>query len=269
MRIRLLIVMLSVSLSGIAQELFVFTEPASNMAAKSIGIRLNNYIMPQAYAPKTSYRLIPEVMLGASKTIMVHGDVFLSNGNNSLSADGGSVYGKYRFFSNDDVQKHFRLAAFGRYSFNNSEIHQEDLNLYGNNSGYETGIIATQLLHKVALSSGLSYVKAADNGGNNKYPYSNSRSKAINYTLSVGKLMLPKEYKDYKQTNLNIMLEFLNQYNLGSGKYYIDVAPSIQLIFNSVARIDIGYRHELTGSLFRTNPNALFVRLEYNLFNVY
>jgi hypothetical protein len=28
-----------------AQELFVFTEPASNMAAKSVGLRLNNFLM--------------------------------------------------------------------------------------------------------------------------------------------------------------------------------------------------------------------------------
>ena len=61
--------------------------------------------------------------------------------------------------------------------------------------------------------------------------------------------MLPKEYKDYKQTNLNLMLEFLNQYNLGSGKYYIDIAPAAQLIINSVARVDVGYRHQLRSSL--------------------
>ncbi len=81
--------------------------------------------------------------------------------------------------------------------------------------------------------------------------------------------MLPKEYKDYKQTNLNLMVEFLNQYNPGSGKYYMDVAPAVQLIFNSVAKIDVGYRQQLTSSFYRTAPNGLFLRLEYNLFNVY
>ena len=81
--------------------------------------------------------------------------------------------------------------------------------------------------------------------------------------------MLPKDYTDYKQTNLNLMLEFLNQFNLGSGKYYMDIAPSMQLIFNSVARVDIGYRQQLNSSLYRTAPNGLFVRLEYNLFNAY
>jgi hypothetical protein len=261
--------MLLFCFSGMAQELYVYTEPASNMASGSIGLRLNNYIMPESYTSKTNYHMVPEIMIGVSRKIMVHGDVFLSNRNATLATEGGSIYAKYRFLSNDEVQKHFRMAAFGRYSFNNSDIHQEEINLYGHNSGFEAGIVATQLLHKVAISSGLSFLKALDNGRNNKFPYGKPDSKAINYTLSVGKLMLPKEYVDYKQTNLNLMLELLNQFNLGSGKYYMDVAPSVQFIFNSVARLDLGYRQQLSSSLYRTAPNGLFIRLEYNLFNAF
>ncbi|GEO08061.1 hypothetical protein SAE01_05570 [Segetibacter aerophilus] len=251
------------------QELYVFTEPASNMAAKSIGLRMNNFIMKQQARSSTNYNLVPEIMVGVSKKIMVHGDAFLSNRNGGLATEGGSIYMKYRFLSNDDIQKHFRMAVFGRYSFNNSHIDQEEINLYGRNTGFETGIVATQLLHKVALSSAVSFLKAADNGSHNKYPYGSNNSKAVNYTLSAGKLLLPKEYTDYKQTNVNLMLELLNQYNIGSGKYYMDVTPSVQLIFNSVARIDVGYRQQLSSTYLRTAPNGLFIRLEYNFFNVY
>ena len=251
-----------------SQELFTFTEPASNMAAKSIGLRLNNYLMPERYTPIVNYYLVPEVMIGISRKLMVHGDVFLSKPGKALSADGGSVYGKYRFYSADDVQRHFRLAAYGRYSFNKSDIQQEEINLYGYNSGFEAGVIATQLLYKLALSSSVSLVKATDNGAN-KFLYGDDNSKALNYTLSVGKLLLPKHYKDYRQMNVNGMLEFLNQYNLGSGKYYIDIAPSVQAIFNSVARIDVGYRQQLGSTFYGTATNGLFIRLEYNFFNVY
>ena len=208
-------------------------------------------------------------MLGVSRTIMIHGDVFFSNKSKDFRAEGGSIYGKYRFLSNDEVQRHFRMAAFARISVNNSVIDQEEINLYGFNSGVEGGIVATQLLHKVALSSSVSFVKATDNSKENKFIYGTAKSKAINYTLSIGKLMLPKEYKDYKQPNLNLMLEFLNQFNLGSGRYYCDVAPAAQLILNSIARIDVGYRHQLWGTLVRTSPNGVFVRLEYNFFNVW
>lgn len=258
-----------ISRSVTAQELYVYTEPASNMATKSIGLRLNNFLMGETKSSAINYHLIPEIMVGVSKKIMIHGDVFFSNRNKSFSAEGVSIYGKYRFLSNDDVQTHFRMAAFARTSFNNSDIHQEEINIYGHNSGWESGIVATQLLHKVAISSGVSFIKAMDNGNNNKFKYGESNSKAINYTLSIGKLMLPKEYKDYKQTNLNLMLEFLNQYNIGSRKYYIDVAPAVQLIFNSRSRIDVAYRKQISSTLFRTAPNGFFIRLEYNIFNAY
>jgi hypothetical protein len=62
------------------------------------------------------------------------------------------------------------MAAYSRYSFNNSEIHQQEIDLYGHNSGWQTGAVATQLLHKVALSANLSYLHAMDNGSDNKFP---------------------------------------------------------------------------------------------------
>lgn len=267
MRLLIIITTFLLSLSTTAQELFSQTEPASNRAVGSIGFRIDNSIMNDVNTTKPNYHLIPGIMLGISKTLMVSGDVFFSNRSDVFRAEGGSIYGKYRFFSNDAVQRHFRMAAFGRISYNNNDIHQEEINMYGHNTGLEFGIVATQLLRKVALSSSVSFLKATNNGGNNKFVYGRDKSKALNYTLSIGKLMLPKTYKDYKQTNLNLMLEALGQVNTGSGKYYLDIVPSVQLIFNSQARLDIGYRKELSTTLLRTAPNGLFVRLEYNLFN--
>jgi hypothetical protein len=257
------------SLSGSAQELFSVTEPASNRPSRSIGIRVDNFIMDEIKTSKINYHVIPEIMIGVSKKLMVNTSAFFSNRNEVLSAEGASIYAKYRFLSNDAMQKHFRMAAFGRLSYNNSDIHQEEINMYGHNTGFEFGVVATQLLRKVALSSGVSYLKAADNGNNNKFIYGLKESRAVNYTFSVGKLMLPKEYRDYRQTNINLMLEFLSQVNTGSGKYYMDIAPSVQMIINSQSRFDIGYRKELSSTLLRTAPNGFFIRLEYNFFNVF
>ena len=261
-------VILLISLSCKAQELFSATEPASNMAAGSIGFRLDNSIMNEVNSSKTNYHLIPEILIGVSNKLMIQGNVFFSNRNKTFAAEGGSLYAKYRFLSRDAVQKHFRMAAFGRVSYNNSDIHQEEINMYGHNSGYEGGIVATQLLKKVALSSSLTFLNATDNGNNNKFPYGSNNNSAINYTFSAGKLMFPREYKNYRQTNINLMVEFLSQVNTGSGKYYMDIAPSVQMIFNSQSRVDIGYRNELSSSLLRTAPNGFFIRLEHNLFNV-
>jgi hypothetical protein len=267
MRKLILLGMFFLSLSCHAQELFSMTEPASNMASGSVGFRVDNSIMDETNSSKINYHLIPEIRIGVSKKLMINANAFFSNRSKQFKGEGGSIYAKYRFFSNDAVQRHFRMAVFGTISFNNSDIHQEEINMYGHNTGFEAGMVATQLLHKVALSSSISLVKAMDNGNNNKYVYGTKNNKAINYSLSIGKLMLPKEYSNYHQTNINLMVETLSQVNTGSGKYYLDIAPAVQLIFNSESRIDIGYRKQVSSSLLRTAPNGFFIRLEHNLFN--
>lgn len=250
-----------------AQELFVLTEPASNMAAKSLGFRAMNSMMKEENGTGINYHLMPEIMWGINKHWMIHVQGFLSNRNNTLVGEGGSVYAKYRFLSNDDVHSHFRLATYARLSTNNSDIHQDEIETMGHNSGYELGLIATQLLHKIAISASISFEKAMDNGSNNKFPASQANS-AMNYTLSIGKLMLPKEYTSYKQTNVNLMVELLAQ-RLSSGKYFIDIAPALQFIIHSQARIDVAYKYELYNNMIRTAPNGFILKLEYTLFNIF
>ncbi len=250
------------------QELFLYTEPASNMAYNNLGIRLAASSMKVTNGTGYNTHLMPELMYGLSSKIMLHTTAFLSNRNSSLATEGGSLYLKYKFINKDDVQRHFRVAAYGRYSFNNADIHQEEINLYGHNTGYETGIVATQLLHKVAISSSISYSKALDNSNNNKFP-STQNSSAINYTLSVGKLMLPKKYTSYEQPNINLMCEFLGQTLTPNSKSFLDIAPSIQLILKSKIRIDVGYRQQLYSNMLRTAPNGLMLRFEYNFFNTF
>ena len=262
------IILLLLSIKSYSQELFVYTEPASNMATNNVGVRIMASAMYRKSNSDINFHLMPELMYGVSDKIMVHTAAFVSNRNSSLVGEGGSVYAKYKFLNNDEVQKHFRMATYGRYSFNNADIHQEEINLVGHNSGYEAGLVATQLLHKVAISSSVGYSQAQNNGGKYEFP-SNQPNTVSNYTLSFGKLMLPKKYKDYGQTNLNLMCEFLGQTLLQNGKSYFDIAPSVQLIIDSKMRIDVGYRHELYSSMQRSAPNGFLVRFEYNFFNVF
>src|ERR1700754_2796340 len=100
--------LLAISLAALgcpafSQELYVNTEPASNMATHSMGIRLEN----QGYFnPEYKNRTTLEVMYGASKNLMVHGSLYTSDYYfKSQHFEGGSVYAKYRFLSLDSVQK--------------------------------------------------------------------------------------------------------------------------------------------------------------------
>ncbi len=249
-----------------AQELYVFTEPASNIPANLLSARLMSSFYKEKFESGTNIHFMPEIRYGISSKLMVQAQAFISNRETGYVSEGGGIYAQYKFLNNDEVKKHFRMAAYGRLSYNNSDIHQEEIETVGHNSGFEGGIIATQLLHKVALSSSLSFEQALNN---NSYEFPDEwSSSAMNYTFSVGKLMLPKKYTGYDQTNFNLMLEFLGQRLNENGKSYLDIALSVQFIIKSRARIDLGYRHELYSEMLRTAPNGFVVRFEYNFYNV-
>jgi len=250
-----------------AQELFVFTEPASNMPAKSIGIRASNWLMYDKSSSTVNYQLIPEVMWGVNKNLMLHLDGFFTNQNGNFHAVGAGTYAKYRIYSADAVNRHFRMAAYGRLSLNNSAIFQQEIDLTRNNTGYAFGLIATQLLHKQAISAAISFNQAYNNGPENKFPPGQA-DQAINFSMSTGRLLLPKHYLNYKQTNLNLMVELMGQHLLGTNESFIDMAPAIQFIFNSQTRLDIGYKFQLYSNMQRVAPNGFMIRIEHLLFNV-
>ncbi|RFS24804.1 hypothetical protein DVR12_06310 [Chitinophaga silvatica] len=264
-----------------AQELYVNTEPASNMPANSLGIRLGNKIFNMEHSGETGIRLEPEVMWGVNKKLMLHLTGYASNMMQpSFRAEGGSVYAKYRFLSNDQPHAHFRMAAYVRGSLIDNPFYpvmeqgarrpysNKDLDLEGSNSGVNGGIIATQLLHKLALSSTLGYTRYMNNIKDNvpeDFP-----KNAINYSLSAGLLVLPVKYKSFQQTNLNLYVELLgktNTDNVARGSY-LDIAPALQLIFNSTTRLDLSYRTQMAGNMPRNTFNSFLIRFEHNIFNI-
>jgi len=246
------------------QELYVFTEPASNMPTKAIGVRLTNEGM---FNPDFTSRSIAEVMVGLNKNLMFHVQGFLSDMDDNYRLEGGSFYAKYRFLSVDDTHSHFRGAAYGRVSTSKRAILTEDINLEGDNSGWQAGVVFTQLIHKLALSTTLGYGKVFNPNqqrmGNGLAP-----NEMLNYSLSSGYLLLPFVYKNYKQPNFNLYVEALGKTNPANGHTYVDLAPAVQLIVNSKTRIDLGYRFELTGNMEnRYLKNMYLARVEFNFFN--
>jgi hypothetical protein len=252
-----------------AQELFTYTEPASNMPAKNIGIRLTSTIMYDPVDQSNNIHLLPELMVGVSKNWMMHAEGFFSSRSGQTRYEGMGFYGKWRFYSEDDVHTHLRAAMFTRLSWNKSDLHQEAIDLNGHNTGAEAGLILTKLLHKVALSGSASYVRAADNGSGNKWTRNIREKSAMNFTASIGKLFLPTVYTGYRQTNVNGMVELMGQTNLHTGKTFVDLAPVVQFVFLSKMRLDLSYRFTVSNQLSRTTPEGWLIRFDYNWFNAW
>lgn len=275
-----IIVIALISVSAIqivmAQELYVFTEPASNMPAKSIGVRLTNEGM---FRPTFSNRTLAELMVGLNKNFMFHLQGFVSDMDGRYRVEGGSIYAKYRFLSLDEAQSHLRAAAFARVSSSKRKFASKDINLEGDNAGWQGGVVVTQLIHKLALSATVGYSSTFDK---NDFRFNLDQMmtldgqptqvyqprEMINYSLSSGYLMLPFVYKNYNQPNFNLYVELLGKTNPANGNSYFDIAPALQLILNSRTRIDLGYRFQAAGNMpNRYLKNMYLARVEFNFFN--
>ena len=248
------------------QELYVFTEPASNMPARSISVKLSGMFMgPQAWNDRPMQRYMPEVMFGINKNWMLHvGTTFGDMHTSNFSWESVFLYNKYRFFSKDGIHRHFRMAAFAEAAYSRAPFHNDEVSLQGDKSGIQFGLIATQLWNKLAVSGTVSHTQILDKSRNSKNTiYIPSRIyQAMNYSLSAGYLLFPKDYTDYKQTNLNLYAEVLAQQSLDRKAYYVDLAPALQIIFNSNTKLNMGYRFELDGTMQRMAKRSWLISLE-------
>ncbi|MGQ0740001.1 MAG: hypothetical protein ACT4OJ_13175 [Bacteroidota bacterium] len=259
----IIITLLSLKMNG--QELYVFSEPASNMPAHSISLKLtDHFVTSDNIYNRFSHRIMPQVMFGISKKLMLHiGGTIANMHTQDFRYESLNFYAKYRFLSKDEIHKHFRMAVFADASATRAPFHYDEISLMGDKSGIEAGIIATQLWNKFALSGTVSHTQVLDKSRNSKVIYIPTRFyQSMNYTLSGGYLLFPKEYTDYKQTNLNLYGEILAEQLLDANKYCVDLAPAIQLIFNSNARLNLGYRFQVAGNMRRMSNNSWQISFE-------
>ncbi len=268
----LIITILLFGLAAAGQELYVFSEPASNMPARSLSAKLSaNYLNGREGAGKRlMQRYTPELMLGIDKRWMVHiGASFADMHTNNFRWESIYVYGKYRFLSWDELHSHFRMAVFADAAYTRSPFHFDEVSLQGDKPGVQLGLIATQLWGKFALSGTVSHTQVLHKDrGNKSVVYVPSRIyQAMNYSLSGGYLVLPFNYTDYRQTNLNVYTELLAQQSLDRKAAYIDLAPAIQLIFNSNAKLNIGYRFQVAGDMQRMSKNSWLIAFERTFLN--
>jgi hypothetical protein len=257
-----LLLMLLTAQMLLAQELYVFSEPASNMPAHTITPKISMMAGRQdEMKGGNAFRMQPEVMLGFSRKLMVHaGSTFSNMVSKGTRFESVFLYGKYRFLSNDDVHRHFRMAAFAEGAYSRNKPVWETVNVTGDRSGLQAGIIATQLVNRVATSLTTTYVHAFDRTA--ALP-----DAALNASLSAGVLVLPRSYENFEQLNLNLYAEVLAQRALDGPYYYVDLAPALQLIFNSNSKLNLGYRFEISGTGMRNMPRYFLVSFEHTFFN--
>ncbi|GAA4747461.1 hypothetical protein [Flavisolibacter ginsenosidimutans] len=257
-------------ISAKAQELYPYAEPASNMPSHSISLKNTSIFQRDDYSNRNVQRHMPELMFGLNKDWMLHLSTTVSNMHQQqMIWEGARLYAKYRFLANDDVHEHFRMATFAAAAFSRNHLDHNEINIsMGDQSGVQAGLIATQLWNRIALSATGSWNEVLNDERWNKMYPDKYAVHAVNYSLSAGYLLLPFEYKDYNQTNVNLYAELLGSRNIAfREKYYVDFAPSVQAIFNSTAKLNLGYRFQLSSDIDRLAKNSWMISFEYIFLN--
>ncbi|MDB5273618.1 MAG: hypothetical protein JWO58_1985 [Chitinophagaceae bacterium] len=199
---------------------------------------------------------------------------------------------KYRFLAIDGHQRHFRMAVMGAAakSFIPHDAAEPRL---GDNSGVEGSWIATLLIKRFAISLTNGYLfpfKYKDD--NQGIVFKSGNSRYVN--LSLGYRLIPAAYSGYSNVNVNIYMEFINVnydkanmsingqaysfddyqnydkyiYNSLQANSYSELRPSIQLIFYSTTRLEMGVATPLYSQSYLHFYPMYFVSLHKNFFNM-
>jgi hypothetical protein len=253
------------------QELYVFSEPASNLPAHSVSVKLKEHFVSRDNRyDRFSHRIMPQVYFGVNKNLMVRIGGSIANMHTpDFRYESINIYAKYRFLSKDGMHQHFRMAAFAEASANRPPFHYDEITLMGDKSGVQLGVVATQLWHKFALSGTISNTQVFDKsrGDKNTIYVPARKFQAMNYNIAAGYLLFPREYTNYKQTNLNLYAELIAQQTTDVASHYIDFAPAIQLIFNSNSKLNIGYRTQLSSNMQRMSNDSWLISFERTFLN--
>lgn len=263
-----LMMMLFFSSSIYAQELYVFSEPASNIPAKSLNLKYAGKYQRGVMSGNPEHRQMVSAQFGIDRKWMIRTGMTISNMYQPATKFESVNLGvKYRFFSRDELHRHFRMALYADASRSRNNPMFDELSTDGDQSGVQGGLILTQLLHKLAVSVNLSRMEVLhprrwQAAHANAHPYS-----AYNYAISAGYLLFPRSYSNYGQTNLNLYVEMLGSRNIGKTGGFLDIAPAIQLILNSQTKVNLGYRTQLRGDVFRMSTERWLFSLETTFLN--
>jgi hypothetical protein len=240
------------------------------MPAKSLGLKYSGKWQKDQFFKESLNRQMLEFQMGHSKKWMTHLSTTFSNmyGKKHVGFESLGLYTKYRVLSIDALHQHFRAAIFGKATFSNNKSLYEEISLDGDQSAVESGVVLTQLLHKLAISSTIGLIEVTGKERWNKpIGVIMPSFEGIQYSLSAGYLLYPKSYISYDQSNFNVYMEFLGGLSLDRKTRYLDMAPAIQWIIKSNAKLNLGYRFQVSGDAYRMSRQVFLISFERTFLN--
>ena len=265
-----------------AQELYINSEPASLIPKGTKVVRLTNSnifldgsnIMGSI---GNAFIVTPSLSYGLSKKIMLSGSIQFANKPYeqdmmpNFGLNGFKLYSKQRILTTDKQKYHTRLSSFIQYSYHEDKFMKDNLDLGLQDTGFELGLIGTQLINKLAISitSGITRISNIDEkftqGSTVKWQKTNLNT--FKNSISAGYLLFPRKYESYRQTNFNLYIEYLTntilnkEFPVRYHKFRSTFAPGIQFIILSRSRLDFSYKIR-KGDM----PEEFLVKLTYIIY---
>ena len=280
-----------------SQELYIVSHPAANLSKNRIELR--NNIM--GYDNFNYYHNSFEINYGILGNLTLYNNIFytLDNGYSFVGNYEGTV--RYRFLDIDKKNYHLRFAAQSGalipvneqpivsgeieyelhpghvvkyYDFANDitvpsvDFHTTD------NYTIKNDIIVTNLIKKFAITGEMGFNV---NIPKNDFKFGNY----FDWSLAMGYLLFPKEYKSYDDVNINLYSEskayyfyknkFLGSEISKSGGFRLDTYIGVQAIFLSSIMTELSYKipvhsNEYAETQIGERSNALLISLRYLFF---
>ena len=189
---------------------------------------------------------------------------------NPFLTEGVNVYAKYRLVNFDGEQKHLRIAGYATATKSFIAHTEGESSLMTDNTGYGAGLIFTRLYKRFATSVTWGFIKSQAYKQQDQYHEIEFKAGDVKiYDISFGYRLYPKKYDSYDDINVNIYAEFINRdYEAAKISYdgvpynydflntntngtmytykglianrYSELRSSLQFIFSSTNRLDIG-----------------------------
>ena len=296
-RIIVIIVVLVLTNTSFSQELYIVSHPAANLSKNRIEFR--NNVM--SYDNFKYYHNSFELNYGLLGNLTLYNSVFysLDNGYKFIGNYEGTV--RYRLHDIDKKNYHIRFAAQSGilvpansqpivsdaveyelhpghkvkfYNFiNDITVPSVDFHTTDNYT-IKNDLIVTNLIKRFSMTGEMGYNV---NVPKNDFKFGNY----FDWSFAMGYLLLPKQYDNYNDVNVNLYSEskayyFLKNKFLGneisnSGGFRLDTYIGIQAIFFSSLMVELSYKIPLHSNEFAEEnigkrSNALLMSLRYLFF---
>ena len=208
--------------------------------------------------------------------------------------EGVHGYAKYRILSIDREKKHFRVAIYSEVTKSFVAHTEGESNLMTDNSGYGGGLIFTKLYKRFAASFTSGFIKSLPyTQQNDLYKLTFKSGDVLVNNLSLGYRIYPRTFANYKDININLYAEIINRRYLSATIYYdgvpfdysfikdngaiytyngfvknqyTELRTSVQFIFNSTSRLDIGFAVPIISRSYLYDYPLVFINIQKYIF---